>query len=194
MENEPTSLVTIDVNRADDWFCAMHSKDKKTGKYVIKKPKTQEVVEKYLEIKKKQKQGEWTPERNKDALYFALGEKEDHPSRARGFGGVNVSMRQAFGAPPPKIKGSKKSGTSSEDREALKKELKEKLRNEMRTELRSNFSSFLQEMGLPISKLPDDVTQLYPNPDHAHMNHQKPTLTWRINEVRDKWASYFTSR
>ncbi|KAK9681931.1 hypothetical protein RND81_10G037700 [Saponaria officinalis] len=180
MGNESTSLVTIDVNRADDWFCAMHSKDKKTGKYVVRKPKTQEVAEKYLELKKKQKQGEWTPERNKDALYFALGEKEDHPSRARGFGGVNVSVKQAFGAPPPKIKGSRKSGTSSEDREALKKELKEELRNEMRSEIRSKFSSFLQEMGLPTSKLPDDLTQMYPNLDRAHLNHQKPTLTRKI--------------
>ncbi|KAK9724611.1 hypothetical protein RND81_05G086500 [Saponaria officinalis] len=40
------SDAAIDVNRADDWFCAMHSKEKQTGKYVIKKPKNQEVADK----------------------------------------------------------------------------------------------------------------------------------------------------
>ncbi|KAK9740994.1 hypothetical protein RND81_03G074900 [Saponaria officinalis] len=40
------SEVAIDVNRGYDWFCAMHSKKKQTGKYVIKKPKNQEVADK----------------------------------------------------------------------------------------------------------------------------------------------------
>ncbi|KAK9665928.1 hypothetical protein RND81_14G146500 [Saponaria officinalis] len=174
--NESTSLMTIDVNRADDWFCAMHSKDKETGKYVVKKPKTKEVAEKYLEIKKKQAEGKFIPERNRDALYFALGEKEDNPSRARGFGGGNVTVRQAFGAPPRQ---------SKDDHEALKIELKQELKKEMRLEFQSNLSSLLLEMGLPSSKLPN-VTQIYPDAepaleiDRTHMNHQKPFLQLEI--------------
>ncbi|KAK9682466.1 hypothetical protein RND81_10G075800 [Saponaria officinalis] len=43
-----TSDVAIDFNRADDWLCAMHSKEKQTGKYVLKKPKNQELADKLV--------------------------------------------------------------------------------------------------------------------------------------------------
>ncbi|KAH9619868.1 hypothetical protein KSS87_007780 [Heliosperma pusillum] len=154
---ETTSIVTVEPNRADDWFCSMHIKDKETGKYVIIEPKTKEVAEKYLELRRKQAKGEFVPNRNQDALYYAFGEKDDHPSRARGFGGVNVTLKRAFGA-AAKTSRSRKSETLLEDREALKNELREELKNEMQCAVRSSVSLVLQEMGLSTLKQPDDIS------------------------------------
>ncbi|KAK9678155.1 hypothetical protein RND81_11G191600 [Saponaria officinalis] len=151
------STITVDVNRADDWFCAMHSKDKKTGQYVIKKPETKEVAEKYIELRGKQVKGDFTGEGSKDALYYALGEKDDHPSRARGFGGVNMSVKFAFGDQMGNNKRMRKSRASLEDREALKNEIREELRNEMKEQVRSSVSSILHKIGVPaVDKLTFD--------------------------------------
>ena len=54
-----------------------------------------------LGYKEKQAKGEFTPVRNRDALFVALGEKPDHSGCCYGFGGVNVGYRKAFGHPPP---------------------------------------------------------------------------------------------
>ncbi|KAK9733940.1 hypothetical protein RND81_04G102300 [Saponaria officinalis] len=114
VSTEATSMVTIEPNRADDWFCSMHFKDKETGKYVIMEPKTKDVAEKYREIRRKQSKGEFVQDRNKDALYYALGEKDDHPSHPRGFGGVNVTVKHAFGVVASKTS-SRKGGASLVD-------------------------------------------------------------------------------
>ncbi|KAK9756178.1 hypothetical protein RND81_01G079100 [Saponaria officinalis] len=157
------SDVAIDVNRADDWFCAIHSKEKQTGKYVIKKPKNQEVADKLLKLREKQIQGEFIPQGDKDRLYYALGEKEDHPRRARGLGGVNISVKQAFGDSASRKCGTSKKGKSSEEREAIKNELREELRNEM--------MSILRQSGL---KLPDDREI---SPEHPLINQPQPSLS-----------------
>ncbi|KAK9724303.1 hypothetical protein RND81_05G062300 [Saponaria officinalis] len=127
-----TSDVTIDVNRANNWFCAMHSK---------------------LELREKQIQGEFILEGDKDRLYYALGEKEDHPRRARGLGGVNISIKQAFGASTKAIN------------------------NELREELRNDMMSFLRQMGL---KLPDDRDI---SPDHPLINQPQPSLPSLVKET-----------
>lgn len=44
------SSVTVDVNRGDDWYCAMHKRDKETGKRVIDQTKTKEVADKYVSM------------------------------------------------------------------------------------------------------------------------------------------------
>ncbi|KAK9705013.1 hypothetical protein RND81_07G027000 [Saponaria officinalis] len=183
------SDVAIDVNRADDWFCAMHSKEKQTGKYVIKKPKNQEVADKLvshvlllsccsisdllrisdqLELREKQIQGEFIPQGDKDILYYALGEKEDHPGRAKGLGGVNISVKQAFGDSASRKCGTSKKGKSSEEREAIKNELREELRNEM--------MSFLRQSSL---KLPGDREI---SPEHPLINQPQPSLPSLVKE------------
>ncbi|KAK9699122.1 hypothetical protein RND81_08G154300 [Saponaria officinalis] len=140
----------------------MHSKEKQTGKYVIKKPKNQEVADKLLELREKKIRGEFIPQGDKDRLYYALGEKEDHPGRARGLGGVNISVKQAFGDSASKKHGTSNKGKSSEEREAIKNELREELRNEMMT--------FLLQMGL---KLPDDRDI---SPDRPLINQRESSL------------------
>ncbi|XP_074280631.1 uncharacterized protein LOC141605649 [Silene latifolia] len=160
----------------------MHIKDKKTGKYVVVGPKTKEVAEKCLELRRKEAKGEFVPDRNKDALFYALGEKEDHPSRARGFGGVNVTVKRAFGA-AAKGSRSRKSETSLEDREDLKNEIREGLRNEMQLAVRSSVALVLQEMGLSTLKQPDDVADTVGNQirlDNAEVNNVQPSLTPEI--------------
>ncbi|KAK9668454.1 hypothetical protein RND81_13G061700 [Saponaria officinalis] len=132
--NGCASDVAIDVNRADDWFCAMHSNEKQTGKYVIKKPKNQEVADKL----------------------------EDYPGRTRGLGGVNISVKQAFGDSASRKYGTSKKGKSLEEREAIKNELREELRNEM--------MSFLRQSGL---KLPGDREI---SPEYLLINQPQPSL------------------
>ncbi|KAK9705417.1 hypothetical protein RND81_07G055300, partial [Saponaria officinalis] len=87
---------------------------------------------------------------------------EDHPGRARGLGGVNISVKQAFGDSTSRKYGTNKKGTSSEERDAIKNELQEELRNEM--------MSVLKKMGL---KLPDDRDI---SPDNPLINQPQPSL------------------
>ncbi|XP_021751329.1 uncharacterized protein LOC110716993 [Chenopodium quinoa] len=118
-----TKEITIEINRGDDWYCVMHRKDKATGKRYIPNSKTEEVVEAYLDYREKQKRGEFTPHQNKDALFMAFGQKPNHLGRARGFGGVNVGIKKAYGKEARRTKCSQ-TGTSTEEREALKNKLR----------------------------------------------------------------------
>ncbi|KAK9675771.1 hypothetical protein RND81_11G030000 [Saponaria officinalis] len=86
----------------------------------------------------------------------------DHPGRARGPGGFNISVKQAFGDSASRKCGTSKKGKSSEEREAIKNELREELRNEM--------MSFLRKSGL---KLPDDHEI---SPEHPLINQPQPSL------------------
>lgn len=108
-----------------------------------------------LEFREKQSKGEFVPERNKDALYMALGEKPDHRGRAYGFGGINVGYRKAFGKPTPKPRQPVSSGISTQEREKIKNELREELRQEFNASLKEHLSSLLQGMGVTGLNLPD---------------------------------------
>ncbi|CAH9133575.1 unnamed protein product, partial [Cuscuta epithymum] len=128
-------------NRGDDWYCAMHGRDKE-GNRVIPDKRTQEVAEKYVEYKNKQKVGEFVPQRNKDALYYARGEKADHSGRVVGCGGVNVGYSKAFGK---RMSGSQ---CSSQNIESLKASISEELRGEMNDTMKQNMITILNEMGI----------------------------------------------
>ncbi|CAO2820861.1 unnamed protein product [Amaranthus hypochondriacus] len=120
--SESSSAVssTIEINRGDDWYCSMHKKDKRTGVRSIPSEKTKSVATKYLEFKDKEIQGTFKPNKNKDALYMAFGEKLDRPGRAFGYGGVNIGIRKAFGYNPKIVSESGLHGrnTTFEDQEA----------------------------------------------------------------------------
>lgn len=55
-----------------------------------------------LQFRDKTLKGDFVPQRNKDALYMALGEKQEALGRAYGFGGDRIGIRKAFGKAPPK--------------------------------------------------------------------------------------------
>lgn len=47
---EPSSNTKIEVNRGDDWYCAMHKLDKKTGKREILNPETKKAATLYVSL------------------------------------------------------------------------------------------------------------------------------------------------
>ncbi|XP_021721111.1 uncharacterized protein LOC110688681 [Chenopodium quinoa] len=151
---EKPKEITIEINRGDDWLCAMHRKDKATGKRYLPNSKTKEVVDAYLDYREKQEKGEFTPHQNKDALFMAFGKKADHSGRARGFGGLNVGIKKAFGKEVGRTKCSQ-TRTSTEEREALKNELRQELKEEFDATMKDKMSSYLLDMGF---KLPNDTT------------------------------------
>ncbi|XP_056697399.1 uncharacterized protein [Spinacia oleracea] len=127
--------------RANDWWCSMHSLDK-NGKYVIVNPETKEACDKLVEYQQACAEGKVSSVLNKDPLYMTLGpDPSGHP---RGFGGVRVGLKKAYGEEYRKPTNSNFSASSTASdiasmREELKKEITE---------------AILQQMGLQSLELP----------------------------------------
>ena len=95
-------------------------------------------------LRDKQTRGEFVADKNKDALYFALGEKQGRSGRVAGLGGVNVGYKTVFGPLTRKTSNQGSGITSTEDREALKSELRKEITNDLLT--------LLQQLGIEIPK------------------------------------------
>ncbi|CAH9136874.1 unnamed protein product [Cuscuta epithymum] len=158
-------------NRGDDWYCAMHARDKE-GNRVIPDKCTQEVAEKYVEYKNKQNLGEFVPQRNRDALYYARGEKADHSGRAIGYGGINVGYSKAFGK---RTCGSQYSDCSSQNIESMKSSIREQLREEMNETMKLNMIQILNEMGITGFNFSSGASISTPTTSTNHAPHPFPS-------------------
>ncbi|XP_056697731.1 uncharacterized protein [Spinacia oleracea] len=127
--------------RANDWWCSMHSLDK-NGKYVIVNPETKEACDKLVEYQQACAEGKVSSVLNKDPLYMTLGpDPSGHP---RGFGGVRVGLKKAYGEEYRKPTNSNFSASSTaSDTASMREELKKEI-----TE------AILQQMGLQSLELP----------------------------------------
>ncbi|CAH9112442.1 unnamed protein product [Cuscuta europaea] len=158
-------------NRGDDWYCAMHARDKE-GNRVIPDKRTQEVAEKYVEYKNKQNVGEFAPQRNRDALYYARGEKADHSGRAIGYGGINVGYSKAFGK---KMSGSQYNKRSTQNIESIKSSIREELRREMNETMKLNMIAILNEMGITGFNFSSGASIPTPTTSTNHAPHPFPS-------------------
>ncbi|XP_021733080.1 uncharacterized protein LOC110699877 [Chenopodium quinoa] len=84
------------VSRAGDFFCSMHSRDKKTGKWSIKALETKEMTDKLLEYTGELVEGKLVPTVEKDPFTLAMG-KPYHPGRVLGAGGSLLGWEKVMG-------------------------------------------------------------------------------------------------
>ncbi|XP_021724911.1 uncharacterized protein LOC110692221 isoform X2 [Chenopodium quinoa] len=132
------------VSRAGDFFCSMHSRDKKTEKWSIKAPETKEMTDKLLEYTGELVEDKLVPTVEKDPFTLAMG-KPYHPGRVLGAGGSLLGWEKVMGPKYTKSGRSQASVNSPQNFDATVASIKEQVRNEMSEE----FNAWAKQMNLP---------------------------------------------
>ncbi|XP_021764093.1 uncharacterized protein LOC110728751 [Chenopodium quinoa] len=118
LSNKPSnSSITTLVSSASDFICSLHSFDKESEKWFIKKPKTKEMADKLLEYTIEVVQGKLVPNVEKDPFTLALG-KAYHPGRVVGSGGTLLGWEKVMGSEYTKSGISRSSVNSPDDLDA----------------------------------------------------------------------------
>ncbi|CAH9094105.1 unnamed protein product [Cuscuta europaea] len=108
---------------------------------------------------------------NRDALYYARGEKVDHDGRVVGYGGTNVGHTKAFGK---KSSQSQCSGCSSQSIESMKASLREEFKEQVNETVKQNVINILNEMGLTSFNFSSGASIPMPSTSINHAPHPLP--------------------
>jgi len=93
LQNRPAPFSQIPERRARNWLRA-RAASSGDGPVSCRKPETEQVAQRILQLSEESIQGSFQPSREKDILTSALGNKE-HPGRTRGIG-VSVPWKLGF--------------------------------------------------------------------------------------------------
>ncbi|XP_021764694.1 uncharacterized protein LOC110729273 [Chenopodium quinoa] len=166
---EPSSsTITTLMSRVGDFFCSLHSFDKKTGKWFIKGPEAKKLADKLLEHTQEMVEGKFEPSVENDPFTMALG-RSYHPGRVVGSGGSLLGWNKVMGPEYTKSGRSQASVNLPGELDSKVASIKEQVRKELVGELNA-WAKLMNLPALPANLVKPQLTDVLLDGDALHID------------------------